>query len=213
MVKYMTYNINGYECNVIINRKNNKNTYIKMKGTDIIVSTNFLATNKHIISLLDSNKDFLNKALSVELKKKDKEENFYYFGKTYDIIITPLYDVEIIDNKIYTKSLKHLNKWLNLEMNRIYKEKIDYYYNLFEENIPYPILKIRKMKTRWGVCNRKDNSVTLNSELIKYDINCLNYVVVHELSHFVHFDHSKEFWKTVEYYFPEYKKYRKLLKE
>ena len=41
-------------------------------------------------------------------------------------------------------------------------------FDLFEEKIPYPKLKIRNMKTRWGVCNIKDNSVTLNSKLIEY---------------------------------------------
>ena len=46
------------------------------------------------------------------------------------------------------------------------------------------------MKTRWGVCNIKDNSVTLNSKLIEYDIQALDYVIIHELSHFIHFNHS-----------------------
>ena len=74
-------------------------------------------------------------------------------------------------------------------------------------------LKIRQMKTRWGVCNRKDNSVTLNLELIKKDKSCLNYVIVHELSHFVHFNHTKEFWCTVEKYCPDYKSVRQELEK
>ena len=69
------------------------------------------------------------------------------------------------------------------------------------------------MKTRWGVCNRKNNSVTLNLELIKKDHKYLNYVIVHELSHFVHFDHSRLFWQTVSKYCPEYKIVRKELKK
>ena len=79
-------------------------------------------------------------------------------------------------------------------------------------DFPYPILKIRTMKTRWGVCNRKIKSVTLNFNLIKYDYDCLDYVIVHELSHFVHFDHSKEFWNTVSKYYPNYKIIQKKLK-
>ena len=68
------------------------------------------------------------------------------------------------------------------------------------------------MKTRWGVCNKRDDSVTLNAELFREPIECLDYVITHELSHFVHFDHSKEFWKLVEKYNPDYKKVRKYLK-
>ena len=124
----------------------------------------------------------------------------------------PLYDVEFINDKVYTKSLDSLEKYLRKNMKEIYKERVDFYYKQFVENVPYPVIKFRTMKTRWGVCNRSNNSITLNTELIKYDIGCLNYVIVHELSHFVHFDHSKEFWATVEKYYPEYKKYRSMLK-
>ena len=86
-------------------------------------------------------------------------------------------------------------------------------YNLFDEDIPFPKLKIRSMKTRWGVCNKRDNSVTLNSKLIKYSIHEIDYVIIHELSHFVHFDHSREFWETVQYYMSDYKKAVAVLKE
>lgn len=209
----MKYIVNGTECNVLIDRKNNKNTYIKMNGTDIIVTTNYFTSDKKILKILDENISFLNRALKKELTKLEKENHFYYLGKAYDVIITPLYDVEFIGDKVYTKDINFLNKWLNKEMKKIYKEHLDEMYKLFVEDIPYPILKIRFMKTRWGVCNSKNNSVTLNSELIKYDISCLDYVIVHELSHFVHFDHSKDFWNTVEKHFPDYKKYRKMLKD
>ena len=69
------------------------------------------------------------------------------------------------------------------------------------------------MKTRWGVCNIRDNSVTLNSKLIEYDIEELDYVIIHELSHFIHFNHSKAFWNQVEKYTPNYKQIRKKLKD
>lgn len=209
----MKYDVNGQVCEVLVMRKNNKNTYIRVKGNTIIVSTNYLTSSNKIKKLLDDNIHFLEKAINRENKKQMRNDAFYYFGKPYDIIITPIYDVEFMGDKVYTKSIEVLNKWLKREMGKVFKEHLDYYYNVFKENIPYPILKIRCMKTRWGVCNKKNNSVTLNSELIKYDIECLDYVIVHELSHFVHFNHSREFWNTVGTYFPDYKKYRKMLKE
>lgn len=208
----MKYSVDNKEYDVLIERKNNKNTYIKIKNNGIVVTTNYLVSDRKIIKLLDSNISFLRKALRMEEYKREKNDNFYYFGKKYDIIITPLYDVEFINDKVYTKSLDSLDKYLRKNMKEIYKERVDFYYKQFVENIPYPTIKFRNMKTRWGVCNRSNNSITLNNELIKYDIGCLNYVIVHELSHFVHFDHSKEFWTTVEKYYPEYKKYRDMLK-
>ena len=69
------------------------------------------------------------------------------------------------------------------------------------------------MKSRWGVYNKLRHKVTLNSELIKYNIECLDYVIVHELSHAIHFDHSKDFWNLVSKYCSDYKSIRKQLKE
>ena len=69
------------------------------------------------------------------------------------------------------------------------------------------------MKTRWGVCNVKTHKITLNLELIKKDIRCLDYVIIHELSHLLYANHSKEFWKCVEDNFKDYKKIRKELKD
>ena len=69
------------------------------------------------------------------------------------------------------------------------------------------------MTTRWGVCNIKSHNVTLNLELIKRDIKYLDYVIIHELTHLVYADHSKSFWSVVEENMPDYKKYRKEMKE
>ena len=68
------------------------------------------------------------------------------------------------------------------------------------------------MKTRWGVCNTKNYNITLNRELIKYDISCLDYVIVHELAHLIEANHSKQFWQIVEKYYPNYKNCRKILR-
>ena len=69
------------------------------------------------------------------------------------------------------------------------------------------------MTSRWGVCNTKSKVITLNTELFKYDIECLDYVVIHELSHLVHANHSKEFWNVVSKYCPNYKILRNKLKD
>ena len=69
------------------------------------------------------------------------------------------------------------------------------------------------MKTRWGVCNRSNNTITLNSNLIRYDESIIDYVIFHELSHFVHPNHSKNFWGLVEKYVSDYKVCRNILKK
>ncbi|MBR3898001.1 MAG: DUF45 domain-containing protein [Bacilli bacterium] len=209
-----TYKLDGKTYNVLVIKKNNKNTYIKIKeDMTIYVTTNYLARKKYIRELLDENRDFLRKVLKKMEKRNEKNSEFYYLGKKYDIIMVPFDNIEIEDNKIYVHSMTMLEKWVKEETVRIFKERLRYNYDLFEEDIPFPKLKIRKMKTRWGVCNKRDDSVTLNSKLIRYSLKEIDYVIVHELSHFIHFDHSKKFWETVGYYMPDYKEAVNVLKE
>ena len=209
----MILEIDDIKYNVIIVKKNNKNTYIRIDNElNIVVNTK--CNIKDIKNLLTANINQINKMIQKKKKAIEKNRNFYFLRKNYDIIIAANYHkVEIIDDKIYVGDIKKLNKWLNNNMKEIYLKRLDYWYSLFEEEIPYPNLKYRNMKTRWGVCNRKTNSITLNTNLIKYDIECLDYVIVHELSHFVEFNHSNNFWKIVSKYCENYKKIRKKLKE
>ncbi len=209
MASANTYILNNKEYPIEIIRKNNKNTYLRVKDSKIIVTTNYLTSLTTINKLIKNNTTFINKQLTKEDLKK--EEIFKLFGNSYDIIYG-FKDTEIENNKIYTKDLKTLNKYLTKYITNIYNERLDYYYYLFEENIPIPNLKIRKMTSRWGVCNIKNHNVTLNLELSKYNIECLNYVIVHELSHFIHPNHSKDFWLLVSKYYPNYKEIRKHLR-
>lgn len=201
---------NIYEIEII--KKNNRNTYIRVKNGKIIVTTNYLATKNSIINLINNNIDSIIKMINSDKLKQEKNENFYYFGKKYDIIYG-FNDIEINDNKIYAPSKQKLDNYIKEDIKEIFKERLDYWYNIFEEKIPIPNLKIRKMTSRWGVCNIKNHNVTLNYQLSKYDISCLDYVIVHELSHFIYHDHSKNFWTLVSKYYPKYKECKKMLKE
>ena len=186
----MKFKIDGKEYNVIIIKKRNKNTYVRIdESLSIIVTTNYLTPKYKINKILLDNIDKISKMIS----------------KNDIIIDNNINSTFIDDNVIYTKNETELNKWLKNQTKKIFKERLDLIYKSFNENIIYPDLKIRNMKSRWGVCNKK-GYITLNSNLIKYNISEIDYVIVHELSHYVHFDHSKEFWNTVSKYFPDYKK-------
>ena len=203
-------NDNIYDVEVI--KKNNRNTYIRVKNGRIVVTTNYLASKNSIKKLIEDNISSIQKMIDMDNKRKDKEESFYYFGKKYDVIYG-FNEVEITNDKIYAPNKQKLDKYILKDIINIYQERLNYWYNVFEEDIPIPILKIRKMTSRWGVCNIRSHNVTLNYNLSKYDISCLDYVIVHELSHFIHHNHSKNFWFLVEKYYPKYKECKKMLKE
>ncbi|MGM9850465.1 MAG: M48 family metallopeptidase [Bacilli bacterium] len=210
----MKYTIDNKEYEVIITKKNNKNTYIRVKeDLKIYITTNHFATKIGIKNLIDNNIEAIKKMIQEQTKKNKKNEYFNYLGISYEVFIDEVDDIKFLDDAIFVPSEEYLNKWLKNKIKTLFKERLDYNYNRYEESIPYPKLKIRTMKTRWGVCNIRDNSVTLNTKLIEYDIEKLDYVIIHELSHFIHFNHSKLFWNQVEKYKPNYKKIRKELKD
>ena len=211
----MKYELDGIEYDVIINKKNNKNLYIRVKeDMNIYVYCNRFITKAMIKKVLDENNSSLRKMINTIKKKEEKSLKFFYLGHSYDIIYDENVKVTTIDsNVIFTKNEKTLNKWLKDEIIRIFDERYVYVFNQFKENIKSPILKIREMKTRWGVYNRLNHTITLNSKLIEYDIEKIDYVIVHELSHIIHFNHSKSFWDLVSKYCSNYKEIRKEMKE
>lgn len=73
-------------------------------------------------------------------------------------------------------------------------------------------LRIRDMKTRWGTCNIKSGAVTINLRLAEKPIECLRYVLTHELCHLHEAGHGERFWKRMDVYYPDWKRIRKLLR-
>ena len=74
-----------------------------------------------------------------------------------------------------------------------------------------PVLKVRQMKTRWGVCVPAKRQITFSLRLAEKPRAAVEYVVLHEYAHFVRADHSPAFWAVVARYMPDYKARRRLL--
>ena len=210
----MVFNYNDNKYEIVIIRKNNKNTYIRVKDDlKIYVTTSLFTSDNMISKLITENYSTITRMIDKEELKVKRNEKCMILGTEVDVIQLSIVDnYEFSDNKLYVKDISKLDKYLKSFTETIFKERLDKIYSTFE-SVPYPKLKIRRMTTRWGVCNKKDKSITLNSELIKMDLKYLDYVIVHELSHFIYFDHSKNFWATVSNYCPKYKELRKEMRE
>lgn len=207
--------IHGTTYPVVIEKKKNKNTYIRVnQNFEIYVTTSYFVTGKAIVKLLKENEDAIYKMIEKKRKEQEREKKFYYLGQEYEIYVMPTNrEVEIYDHTIMIPSEKKLQSFLKNQMKELFTKHYDYWYQQFEEPIHKPKLKFRKMKTRWGVCNRRDDSITLNTRLLEYDTKYLDYVIIHELSHLVHFDHSKAFWEVVSKYCPDYQILRKEMRD
>lgn len=78
-------------------------------------------------------------------------------------------------------------------------------------NVPTPKLKIRHMKSAWGVYHTNDNEIVLNISLMTFSLEIQRYLIVHELAHYFEANHSKYYWDIVELYEPDWKEHRKVL--
>ena len=68
--------------------------------------------------------------------------------------------------------------------------------------------RIRNMKTRWGSCNTRTGAITLNLRLVRYNVNALIYVMIHELTHLWVRGHNAYFYERMDRYFPTWRKVR-----
>lgn len=211
----MQVDINNKMYNVeIVKKITNRNTYIRVRDDlTIYVTTNKFVSNKSINKLILENKSSILKMIEKIEKKKSSEDYFWYLGRKYEMVYTNDLTIAFGEAKVFIPHNFDIDKWYKKEANILFLERLKFNYDIFSKNIPFPKLTVRKMKSRWGVCNTRLNRVTLNLELIKKDISCLDYVIMHELSHFIYHDHSKNFWELVEENYKDYKKVRKLMKE
>lgn len=210
----MKLKVDDEEYEIIITKKRaNKNTYIRVKSDlKIYVTTNTLVTNKYIINLVEKNYDSVVKMIEKEKIRLKNNSNFNYLGKEYDIVYTEYCDISFGQDKVFLNKSLDIDKWYKKNAKIIFKQHLDLMYNKFSKKIPYPDLRIRKMTTRWGVCNTKSKTITLNLELIKRNEKYLDYVIVHELSHLIFPNHSNNFWNLVEENCPNYKQIKKEMK-
>ena len=211
----MQITIDGITYDVIIEKKHNKNTYLRVKeDLNIYVTTSYLMPNYLVKKFVEDNIPFIKKQLDKMGKRIDKKEKNYVLGEEINIVVDKsIKKISFDGTTLYAKNKSEVDKWYKKSTKQIFEKHLKDVYNRFTVDVPFPKLCIRKMTTRWGVNNTRLKKVTLNSELIYKDPKYLDYVIVHELAHFIHHNHGKGFWKLVEENEPNYKRLRKELQE
>ena len=209
----LMYNNKDYD--VVIEKKvGQKNTYIRVKkDLKVTVSTGYFTSMSFIEKLLTDNYEKVCKMIDFQEKKVKNNHGFFYLGKQYVVVYSDQKGITFMNDKVYIPHDFDIDAWYKKQAKKLFLERFDACYEKFTRKIPYPKLRIRKMTSRWGVCNVRTRIITLNLELIKRDVSYLDYVIIHEMSHLIYGDHSTGFWKLVEENMPEFKKYREEMKE
>lgn len=104
--------------------------------------------------------------------------------------------------------LQKLKNWLQKRA----KQRLFPWVNSLSEQTGLMVnkLSIRSQKTRWGSCSPEGN-ISLNHKLLFLPTHITRYVIIHELCHLRHLNHSKRFWALVERFDPNYQEHRRLL--
>lgn len=143
-------------------------------------------------------------------------ENIYYLGRQYrlkihegiaDVKLAGKYLNVTVENKENkTKIAALVNSWYLKHARSKFEERLELLNPIFErENLIMNSLIIRKLEKRWGSCTKKGN-IVLNSDLIKAPITCIDYVLIHEICHLKHHNHSPKFWALLNKYCPDWVK-------
>jgi len=226
MIKICYNIIRSDKVEYTVTKKKIKNFIIRIyPDLRIAVSVPLYASNKDIENFIQSKKEWIETTLEkIKLAKENKntlkESSIKILGKEIDkkIIESDLERIRLTDTSIYiyskeidnTQIEKKLLEWKVEKLKAILDEYLNKYTKLLNINIDY--YQIKKLSSAWGIYHKKENYISFNSDLIEKDIECIEYVVLHELCHIFYMNHQKDFWALVEKYMPDYKVRRKKLK-
>ena len=148
-------------------------------------------------------------------------ESFLYLGKQYMLKIesSTAEEVKLYQGRLVVKTVnpeathikKLLQQWYIARATILFNKLFEDQFYLFKRfTLEKPILQIKKMEKRWGRCTPQQK-IILTPELIKAPVVCINYVILHELCHLVHHNHSKAFYRLLENFMSDWQKYKQLL--
>lgn len=150
-------------------------------------------------------------------------ENHYFFGKKYLLEVLenqPKNAVKLEGEVIKicgkkTLNIKEREKLLDgfyrVELRKIIPQYIAIYQEKMLVNVAE--FQIKKMKTRWGTCNSKARRIWISLELAKRPIECLEFIIVHEMTHLLERKHNKRFYALMDKFLPSWRECEKQLRQ
>lgn len=146
---------------------------------------------------------YLGKRYLLEIKESNTKPKINLNHNTIEMYVKP--------NTTRDERERILNQWYREELRLKVAEFIEKWENRMGLKIKE--FRIKKMKTRWGTCNIRERRIWFNLELAKKPINCIEYIVVHEMVHLFEKRHNERFKSLMDYYLPMWREYKKELNQ
>lgn len=227
--------LNGRVVRYNLERKNVKNLNLRIKpDQSVYVSANDLVEESVIEGFLMSKADYILKALdqyeeqqkySPKPKKYVDGECFCILGHEQRLKVNHASRNEVISDGVYIQlnvkepenydlKKRTMDKWIKKQCQTTLQEVCEFIYPKFQKyGVCFPELRFRNMVSRWGSCQPKRKTLTFNIVLIEAPLSCVEYVVVHEFTHFLQPNHSRKFYQTLAMFMPDWKQRKVLLEK
>ena len=216
----------SYECV----RKKVKNVNIRIcPNGSISVSAPNAVPFYRIEEILRAREGFILRAVDQSLAREREKRASYaceegasvpLLGREYTVRITDRGTSRIAGDELILvlkktedpeKRKEALKRFAEKELRAYAMETFAKVHRLFEGAAPMPELKLRVMRARWGSCRPKTAVITLNTRLAFYPKAYIDYVIMHEFTHFLHANHSSAFWNALSERMPDWAERKKAL--
>jgi len=219
-----------------LERKNVKHINLRVQPDgEINVSAHPDVPYRQIEDFVEDKSDWILKQMKyfhavrpIPMPEKDyvTGESFRYLGKQYRLKVMEVetdehvkfhrgfIHVYVKDRTDQARKKQLVSAWYQKRRKVVFEESLERMWERVKSyDINYPELKTRKMKTRWGSCLIKDETIVLNNDLIYAPKACIDYVVLHELIHFIEKDHNNRFYNLMYLLMSDWEERKKYLDE
>lgn len=141
----------------------------------------------------------------LQIEQADGSDHYAVFKGSRIVVYAPR---DLAEDARYHTIKTLVNAWYMGQAEKLLPEQVEYYAK--QLGVEYKKIRIKDQRTRWGSCSNK-GYINLNWRIIMAPNQVTAYVIIHELAHLKHMNHSKEFWDTVQHYLPDYQVWRKWL--
>ncbi len=221
--------LNGETIPYTLERRRVKNVNLRVRGGAVFVSAPRWVPLAVIEGFLRSRADFILGAIARTEGRRglsfSEGSTLPYLGRelTLRLAYAPRADVRVEGESLIaalrspedSESVRRaVEKWYRAESERLCRGFCERLYPHFAAlGVPRPEIRMRAMRSCWGSCRPAKRTVTFNARLAAVPEDCVEYVVAHELTHFLHADHSSAFYAALARVIPDWRTRRAALRD